>query len=69
MHESRIVPVFQALAEDIHALGVRAVFGLMSEGVHVGPIDSAGGGAARKVHVVGEPAAVLQRDRDRRAAA
>jgi len=31
MHDSRIVPVFQALAEDIHALGVRTVFGLMSD--------------------------------------
>jgi thiamine pyrophosphate-dependent acetolactate synthase large subunit-like protein len=31
MNESRIVPVFQALAEDVHALGVRVVFGLMSD--------------------------------------
>src|SRR5499425_346469 len=31
MHDSRIVPVFQALAEEIHALGVRVVFGLMSD--------------------------------------
>jgi len=31
MHDSRIVPVFQALAEDVHALGVRVVFGLMSD--------------------------------------
>src|SRR5438874_1304704 len=31
MNESRIVPVFQILAEDIHALGIRAVFGLMSD--------------------------------------
>src|SRR5262245_58674902 len=31
MHDSRIVPVFQALAEDIHALGVHVVFGLMSD--------------------------------------
>src|SRR5207247_1930136 len=31
MNDSRIVPVFQALAEDIHALGVRTVFGLMSD--------------------------------------
>ena len=31
MHDSRIVPVFQALAEDLHALGVRCVFGLMSD--------------------------------------
>ena len=31
MDDSRIVPVFQALAEDIHALGVRTVFGLMSD--------------------------------------
>src|SRR5437870_12309370 len=31
MNNSRIVPVFQALAEDIHALGVRTVFGLMSD--------------------------------------
>jgi len=31
MHDSRIVPVFQALAEDLHALCVRTVFGLMSD--------------------------------------
>jgi thiamine pyrophosphate-dependent acetolactate synthase large subunit-like protein len=31
MHDNRIVPVFQALAEDVHALGVRVVFGLMSD--------------------------------------
>jgi len=31
MNDSRIIPVFQALAEDLHALGVRAVFGLMSD--------------------------------------
>src|ERR671922_1366390 len=31
MHDSRIAPVFQALAEDIHALGVRTAFGLMSD--------------------------------------
>jgi thiamine pyrophosphate-dependent acetolactate synthase large subunit-like protein len=31
MKDSRIVPVFQALAEDLHALGVRTVFGLMSD--------------------------------------
>jgi acetolactate synthase-1/2/3 large subunit len=31
MDESRIVPVFQALADDLHALGVRTVFGLMSD--------------------------------------
>ena len=31
MNDSRIMPVFQALAEDLHALGVRAVFGLMSD--------------------------------------
>ena len=31
MNNSRIVPVFQILAEDIHALGVRTVFGLMSD--------------------------------------
>ncbi|MBM3218333.1 MAG: thiamine pyrophosphate-binding protein [Candidatus Rokubacteria bacterium] len=31
MHDSRIVPVFQALAEDVHVLGVRVVFGLMSD--------------------------------------
>jgi acetolactate synthase-1/2/3 large subunit len=31
MLDSRIVPVFQALAEDVHALGVRTVFGLMSD--------------------------------------
>src|SRR3989441_5911187 len=31
MNDSRIVPVFQILAEDIHAMGIRAVFGLMSD--------------------------------------
>jgi acetolactate synthase-1/2/3 large subunit len=31
MNDSRIAPVFQILAEDIHALGVRTVFGLMSD--------------------------------------
>lgn len=31
MNDSRIMPVFQVLAEDLHALGVRAVFGLMSD--------------------------------------
>ena len=31
MNDSRIMPVFHALAEDLHALGVRAVFGLMSD--------------------------------------
>ena len=31
MKDSRIAPVFQILAEDIHALGVRTVFGLMSD--------------------------------------
>ena len=31
MNDSRIMPVFQALSEDLHALGVRAVFGLMSD--------------------------------------
>ena len=31
MNDSRIAPVFQVLAEDIHALGIRAVFGLMSD--------------------------------------
>jgi len=31
MNDSRIMPVFQALAEDLHALSVRAVFGLMSD--------------------------------------
>src|SRR5215467_9159155 len=31
MNDSQIMPVFQALAEDLHALGVRAVFGLMSD--------------------------------------
>ena len=31
MTDSRIAPVFQVLAEDIHALGVRVVFGLMSD--------------------------------------
>ena len=31
MNDSRIVPVFQILAEDIHALGIPAVFGLMSD--------------------------------------
>jgi thiamine pyrophosphate-dependent acetolactate synthase large subunit-like protein len=31
MNDTRIMPVFQALAEDIHALGIRTVFGLMSD--------------------------------------
>ena len=31
MNDSRIAPVFQILAEDIHALGIRTVFGLMSD--------------------------------------
>ena len=31
MNDGRIAPVFQILAEDIHALGVRTVFGLMSD--------------------------------------
>jgi acetolactate synthase I/II/III large subunit len=31
MNDSRIAPVFQILAEDIHAIGVRTVFGLMSD--------------------------------------
>src|SRR4026208_537026 len=31
MNDSRIVPVFQILAEDIHALRIRTVFGLMSD--------------------------------------
>ena len=31
MNDSRIAPVFQILAEDIYALGVRTVFGLMSD--------------------------------------
>ena len=31
MNDSRIAPVFQVLAEDIHALGIRTVFGLMSD--------------------------------------
>src|SRR5262245_27120422 len=31
MNESRIAPVFQILAEDLHALGVRTIFGLMSD--------------------------------------
>ena len=31
MNDSRIVPVFQILAEDIYALGIRTVFGLMSD--------------------------------------
>jgi len=31
MNDSRIAPVFQILAEDIHALGVRTVFGLISD--------------------------------------
>ena len=31
MNDSRIAPVFQIMAEDIHALGVRTVFGLMSD--------------------------------------
>ena len=30
MNDSRIVPVFQILAEDIHALGIRTVFGPVS---------------------------------------
>src|SRR5215470_10880394 len=31
MNDSRIVPVFQMLAEDIQAVGIRTVFGLMSD--------------------------------------
>jgi len=31
MNDSRIVPVFQILAEDVHALGIHTVFGLMSD--------------------------------------
>jgi hypothetical protein len=31
MTDGRIVPVFQILAEDIYALGVRTVLGLMSD--------------------------------------
>jgi thiamine pyrophosphate-dependent acetolactate synthase large subunit-like protein len=31
MNDSRIVPVFQILAEDVYALGIRTVFGLMSD--------------------------------------
>lgn len=31
MSDSRIIPVYQALAEDIHALGIHTVFGLMSD--------------------------------------
>jgi acetolactate synthase-1/2/3 large subunit len=31
MNDSQIAPVFQVLAEDIHALGIRTVFGLMSD--------------------------------------
>ena len=31
MHDSRSVPVFHVLAEDLHAFGVRVVFGLMSD--------------------------------------
>src|ERR671922_1247283 len=45
MHDSRIAPVFQALAEDIHALGVRVVFGLMSDdtAVFALTLDALGG--------------------------
>jgi thiamine pyrophosphate-dependent acetolactate synthase large subunit-like protein len=44
MNDSRIMPVFQALAEDLHALGVRAVFGLMSDdtAVFAGTLDGLG---------------------------
>ena len=31
MDHHRTVPVYQALAEDIHALGIHTVFGLMSD--------------------------------------
>jgi len=31
MNDGRIAPVFQILAEDIHAFGIRTVFGLMSD--------------------------------------
>jgi len=31
MSETRTIPVYQALAEDIHALGIHTVFGLMSD--------------------------------------
>ncbi len=31
MRGSNIIPVYQALAEDVHALGIRTVFGLMSD--------------------------------------
>jgi hypothetical protein len=31
MNDSRIVPVFQILAEDMYSLGIRTVFGLMSD--------------------------------------
>lgn len=31
MNDSQIAPVFQVLAEDVHALGIRTVFGLMSD--------------------------------------
>ena len=31
MNDSRIVPVFQILAEDIYSVGIRTVFGLMSD--------------------------------------
>ena len=33
--QSGFVPVFQILAEDIHALGIRTVFGLMSDNTAV----------------------------------
>ena len=44
MSENRIVPVYQALAEDIHALGIHTVFGLMSDdtALLVSSIDSLG---------------------------
>jgi len=41
MNDSRIAPVFQILAEDIHALGVRTVFGLMSDDTAVFNADIA----------------------------
>src|SRR5262249_57771136 len=45
MHDSRIVPVFQVLAEDIHVLGVRTVFGLMSDDTAVLAVTLDGPGA------------------------
>src|SRR4029450_2504138 len=42
MKDSRIAPVFQILAEDIHALGVRTGFGLMSDDTAVFPVTRDG---------------------------